>query len=143
MEKLIWVAPVLAIAALVYAVYKIGFVSKAEEGTEKMREIAQAISEGARAFLFAEYKILVIFIAVLFVAIGFGIGWLSALAFLLGALFSVAAGYVGMDIATKANVRTAAAAREGGMNRALSIAFSGGSVMGMSDRGRFYVDRHL
>ena len=132
MEKLIWVAPVLAIAALVYAVYKIGFVSKAEEGTEKMKEIAQAISEGARAFLFAEYKILVIFIAVLFVAIGFGIGWLSALAFLLGALFSVAAGYVGMDIATKANVRTAAAAREGGMNRALSIAFSGGSVMGMS-----------
>ncbi len=131
MENLIWIAPVLAIAALVYAFYKIGFVSKAEEGTEKMKEIAQAISEGARAFLFAEYKILVIFIAVLFVAIGFGIGWLSALAFLLGAAFSVAAGYVGMDIATKANVRTAAAAREGGMNRALSIAFSGGSVMGM------------
>ena len=131
MENLIWIAPVLSIAALVYAFYKIGFVSKAEEGTEKMKEIAQAISEGARAFLFAEYKILVIFIVVLFFAIGFGIGWLSALAFLLGAAFSVAAGYVGMDIATKANVRTAAAAREGGMNRALSIAFSGGSVMGM------------
>ena len=131
MENLIWVAPVLAVAALVFAVYKIGVVSKAEAGTEKMKEIAQAISEGARAFLFAEYKILVIFIAILFVAIGFGISWMSALAFLVGAGFSVAAGYVGMDVATKANVRTANAAREGGMNRALHIAFSGGSVMGM------------
>ncbi len=131
MENLIWIAPALAVAALLFAAYKIGIVSKAEAGTEKMKEIAQAISEGARAFLFAEYKILVIFIAVLFVAIGLGIGWLSSVAFLAGAAFSVAAGYVGMDVATKANVRTANAAREGGMNRALHIAFSGGSVMGM------------
>ena len=131
MENLIWIAPVLAVAALLFAAIKIGVVSKAGAGTEKMKEIAQAISEGARAFLFAEYKILVIFVAVLFVAIGFGITWLSAIAFLTGAAFSVAAGYVGMDVATKANVRTANAAREGGMNRALHIAFSGGSVMGM------------
>ena len=131
MENLIWIAPALAVAALLFAAIKIGVVSKAEAGTEKMKEIAQAISEGARAFLFAEYKILVIFVAVLFVAIGFGIGWLSSAAFLAGAAFSVAAGYVGMDVATKANVRTANAAREGGMNRALHIAFSGGSVMGM------------
>ena len=131
MENLIWLAPVLAIAALLFAAYKISVVSKAEAGTEKMKEIAQAISEGARAFLFAEYKILVIFIAVLFVAIGFGISWMSAVAFLVGAGFSIAAGYVGMNVATKANVRTANAAREGGMNRALHIAFSGGSVMGM------------
>ena len=131
MENLIWIAPALAVAALLFAAIKIGVVSKAGAGTEKMKEIAQAISEGARAFLFAEYKILVIFVAVLFVAIGFGISWLSAVAFLTGAAFSVAAGYVGMDVATKANVRTANAAREGGMNRALHIAFSGGSVMGM------------
>ncbi len=131
MENLIWIAPALAIAALLFAAYKIGVVSKAEAGTEKMKEIAQAISEGARAFLFAEYKILVIFIAVLFVAVGFGISWMSAVAFLVGAGFSIAAGYVGMNVATKANVRTANAAREGGMNRALHIAFSGGSVMGM------------
>ncbi|MBR0091520.1 MAG: sodium-translocating pyrophosphatase, partial [Lachnospiraceae bacterium] len=76
-------------------------------------------------------KILVIFVAVLFVAIGLGIGWMTAAAFLVGACFSTIAGYLGMNIATKANVRTAAAARDKGMNGALSVAFSGGSVMGM------------
>jgi len=131
MEHWIWIALILAVAALGYAAYKIALVSKANAGNERMREIAQAISEGARAFLFAEYRILVIFVAVLFVGIGFGIDWISALCFLMGAGFSVAAGYVGMNVATKANVRTAQAAKEGGMNRALHIAFSGGSVMGM------------
>ena len=103
----------------------------AETANEKMQEIADAIQEGARAFLFAEYKILVYFIEILFVAIGFGINWMTAVCFLAGALFSIAAGYIGMTVATKANVRTANAAREGGMNRALGIAFSGGAVMGM------------
>ena len=131
MENLIWIAPALAVIALLFAAYKIGVVSKAGAGNEKMKEIAHAISDGARAFLFAEYKILVIFVAVLFIAIGFGIDWTTAVCFLVGALFSVAAGYVGMNVATKANVRTANAAKEGGMNRALAIAFSGGSVMGM------------
>lgn len=131
MEHWIWIALILAVVALGYAAYKIALVSKANAGNERMREIAQAISEGARAFLFAEYRILVIFVAVLFVGIGFGIDWISALCFLMGAGFSVAAGYVGMNVATKANVRTAQAAKEGGMNRALHIAFSGGSVMGM------------
>ena len=131
MEHWIWIALMLAVAALGYAGYKIAVVSKANAGNDRMQEIAQAISEGARAFLFAEYRILVVFVVVLFVAIGFGIGWISALCFLLGAGFSVMAGYVGMNVATKANVRTAQAAKEGGMNRALHIAFSGGSVMGM------------
>ena len=131
MEHWIWIALMLAVAALGYAGYKIAVVSKANAGNDRMQEIAQAISEGARAFLFAEYRILVVFVIVLFVAIGFGIGWISALCFLLGAGFSVMAGYVGMNVATKANVRTAQAAKEGGMNRALHIAFSGGSVMGM------------
>ena len=101
-----------------------------------MKEIAGAIAEGARAFLTAEYKILVIFVLVLFVLIGFGIGsWVTAVCFVIGALFSTVAGYCGMTVATKANVRTANAARQGGMNRALSVAFSGGAVMGMCVAG--------
>ena len=131
MDNLIWAAPVLAILALVFAAAKTSMVSKAEAGTDRMKEIANSISEGAHAFLFAEYKILVIFVAALFVLIGFFISWKTALCFLVGAAFSVAAGYVGMNVATKANVCTANAARTSGMNRALSLAFAGGSVMGM------------
>ena len=132
MDSILWLAPALAVVALLFAFYKIAFVSKQDPGTERMKEIAAAINEGARAFLFAEYKILAIFIVVLFVAIGLGLGsWVTALCFLCGAIFSILAGYIGMNVATKANVRTANAARTGGMNKALSIAFSGGSVMGM------------
>ena len=131
MDNLIWAAPVLAILALVFAAAKTSMVSKAEAGTDRMKEIANSISEGAHAFLFAEYKILVIFVAVLCLLIGFFISWKTAICFLVGAAFSVAAGYVGMNVATKANVRTANAARTSGMNRALSLAFAGGSVMGM------------
>ena len=100
------------------------------------REIAAAIGEGAQAFLTAEYKILIFFVIVLFVLIGFGIGnWVTDICFVVGALFSTLAGYFGMTVATKANVRTANAAKEGGMNKALSIAFSGGAVMGMCVAG--------
>ena len=134
MESLMYLAPALAIVALLFAIYKISFVSKQAAGTDRMKEIAASINEGAKAFLFAEYKILAIFIVVLFLAIGLFLGedsWVTAVCFLCGALFSILAGYVGMNVATKANVRTANAARESGMNKALSIAFSGGSVMGM------------
>ena len=132
MDSLIWLAPALAVVALLFAFYKIAFVSKQDAGTDRMKEISSAISDGARAFLFAEYKILAIFVAVLFVAIGFGLNsWITAVCFLCGAAFSILAGYIGMNVATKANVRTANAARLSGMNKALSIAFSGGSVMGM------------
>ena len=132
MDSLIWLAPALAVVALLFAFYKISFVSKQDAGTDRMKEISSAISDGARAFLFAEYRILAIFVAVLFVAIGFGLNsWITAVCFLCGAAFSILAGYIGMNVATKANVRTANAARESGMNKALSIAFSGGSVMGM------------
>ena len=131
MEKLIWLAPILAVIALIFAAVKALKISKAPAGTAHMQEIAASINEGARAFLFAEYKILIIFVAVLFVLIGAFISWLTGICFLIGAVFSVGAGYVGMNVATKANVRTAAAAQNGGMNRALGIAFSGGSVMGM------------
>ena len=95
-----------------------------------LKEIAAFIHEGAQAFLKAEYKILLFFVAVLFVLIGFGISWVTAVAFLVGAVFSTVAGYCGMSVATKANVRTAAGAMKGGMNKALSVAFSGGAVMG-------------
>ncbi|MGM9575226.1 MAG: sodium-translocating pyrophosphatase [Oscillospiraceae bacterium] len=134
MESLMFLAPVLAVVALLFAVYKIAFVSKQDAGTDRMKEIAASINEGAKAFLFAEYKILAIFIVVLFLAIGLFLGensWITAVCFLCGALFSILAGYVGMNVATKANVRTANAARTSGMNKALSVAFSGGSVMGM------------
>lgn len=101
-----------------------------------MKEIAASISEGAQAFLTAEYKILIFFVIVLFVLIGVGIGnWVTAVCFVVGAVFSTLAGYFGMSVATKANVRTANAAKESGMNRALSIAFSGGAVMGMCVAG--------
>ena len=124
---MIYLAPILAVVALLFAAYKTAFVSKADAGTERMREIAASINEGARAFLFAEYRILVIFIVVLFLLIGVLMhSWVTAICFLCGALFSILAGYIGMNVATKANVRTANAARESGMNKALSIAFSGG-----------------
>ena len=132
MERLIYFAPVLGICALLFAFYLTKKVGKQDAGTDRMKEIAAFIHEGARAFLTAEYKILVVFVAVLFVLIGIGIGnGVTAVCFLVGALFSTAAGYIGMNVATKANVRTAAAAKDSGMNKALSIAFSGGAVMGM------------
>lgn len=131
MDSLVYLAPVMAIVALLFAVYKICFVSKADAGTDRMKEIAASINEGARAFLFAEYRILAIFIVILLLAIGLFIDWITAICFVCGALFSILAGYIGMNVATKANVRTANAARTSGMNKALSIAFSGGSVMGM------------
>ena len=131
MDKIIYLAPVMAVLALLFAVYKIVYVGKQDAGNDRMKEIAGSISDGARAFLFSEYKILVVFIVVLFVAIGLGLGnWTTAGCFLCGAVFSILAGYIGMNVATKANVRTANAAQHG-MNKALAIAFSGGSVMGM------------
>ena len=136
MEKLLIVVPILGVIALLFAVLLIVKIGKQDAGTERMKEIAAFISDGAKAFLKAEYKILVIFVVVLFVLIGIGIGsWVTALCFVIGALFSTVAGYVGMSVATKANVRTANAARTGGMNKALSIAFSGGAVMGMCVAG--------
>lgn len=100
---------------------------------DRMNEIASYIHEGAMAFLKREYRVLIIFSIVLAAAITIGLdSYQTAIAFILGALFSALAGFFGMQVATKANVRTAYAAKESGMNRALSVAFSGGAVMGMS-----------
>ena len=136
MENYMYLVPVAAVIALIFAAYLARKVGRQSAGTERMKESAAAIAEGARAFLTAEYKILIIFVAVLFVLIGIGIGnWVTAICFVVGALFSTVAGYCGMTVATKANVRTANAAKESGMNKALSIAFSGGAVMGMCVAG--------
>ena len=136
MNNYMYLVPVAAVIALLFAAYLAAKVSRQDAGTERMKEIAGAIAEGARAFLTAEYKILIVFVVVLFVLIGLGVGnWVTAVCFVVGALFSTIAGYCGMTVATKANVRTANAAKERGMNKALSIAFSGGAVMGMCVAG--------
>ena len=131
MNSLYWLAPVLAVVALIFAAYKAAVVKKAKNGNDRMQEIAAAISEGAKAFLYSEYKFMAIFIVVLFLLIGLFINWATAACFMCGALCSILAGYFGMMTATRANVRTAQAAMDGGMNKALGVAFSGGSVMGM------------
>ena len=131
MDKMIWLAPLFAAVALLFALYKARYVSKCDAGNSRMQEIAAAIAEGASAFLRAEYKILAIFIVVLFVLITIFIDFGTAVCFVIGACFSILAGFFGMRVATKANVRTANAALTSGMNKALSVAFSGGSVMGM------------
>lgn len=133
--NLMFVAAAAGILALLFALVLTGKVNKVSEGTDRMKEIASAIAEGARAFLFAEYRILAVFIVVLFVIILLVRDPLTAVCFLCGALLSIAAGYCGMNVATKANVRTANAAKQSGMAKALSVAFSGGAVMGMCVAG--------
>ena len=133
MEKMILSVPVIGLIGLLFAVFLRLHVIKQDPGNDRMREIADAIAEGARAFMTAEYRVLIIFVAVLFVVIGFGTrSWTTAVCFLVGSAFSTIAGYLGMSAAIRANCRTANAARTSGMSRALSVAFSGGSVMGMA-----------
>ena len=133
--NLMYVAVVCALIGLVFAFVLTKRVNAVDAGTDRMKEIASAIAEGARAFLFAEYRILAIFIVVLFVVLCFLRNPLTAVCFLCGAVLSIIAGYCGMTVATKANVRTANAARTNGMNKALNVAFSGGAVMGMCVAG--------
>ena len=136
METLLNMVPAFAVITLLFAACLAWKVARQESGNERMREIAGAISEGAQAFLTAEYKILIVFVAILFVLIGLGVGnWITAVCFAFGAAFSTLSGFFGMKVATRANVRTANAAMKSGMNKALSIAFSGGAVMGMCVAG--------
>ncbi len=143
LTTLTYLSAIGGVVALIYAIILAVRINKMDSGTKKMKEIAQSINEGAKAFLFSEYKILVIFVATVFVVISVcGIitksdvlNYRTALAFLIGAILSTLAGYCGMSVATKANVRTANAAKEKGMNSALSTAFSGGAVMGMCVSG--------
>ena len=131
MNSLLIVAILSGLLALAFAFYLSGTINKVSEGTDRMKEISSFIHEGAMAFLMREYKTLIVFVLVLFAVLTFGINLLTGVCFLIGAAFSTLAGFFGMKVATKANVRTANAARESGMSGALSVAFSGGAVMGM------------
>lgn len=132
---MIYALPALGVLGLLYVVWKSAWVTKQEEGTDKMKKIAGHIAEGAMAFLKAEYKILAIFVLCVSVLLAFTADSETsspfvAVSFFLGALSSALAGYIGMRIATKANVRTTHAARTS-LGKALEVAFAGGSVMGM------------
>lgn len=122
---------VVGIIALAVALMLSSAIGKAPAGNARMQEIAGYIHEGAMAFLFREYKALAAFVVVVAIVISIFLSAFTAVCFVCGAIFSVLAGYIGMTVATKANVRTAAAAQHGGMPEALKIAFSGGAVMGL------------
>lgn len=140
MNKLIYLVPAMGIIGLLYTFIKYAWVSKQEAGTERMKEISTFIAEGAMAFLKAEWKILsyfVIITAILLIFMGIrnpNSHPLIAVCFVIGAFFSALAGYIGMRIATKANVRTAHAARTS-LSKALAVSFTGGSVMGLGVAG--------
>ncbi|WHH61138.1 sodium-translocating pyrophosphatase [Petroclostridium sp. X23] len=158
-NSVLYFAPIAGVLGLLFAFFLSNKISKTDVGTDRMKEIAGYIEEGAMAFLAREYKALAVFISVVFVILGITLDWLTAICFIIGATFSILAGYFGMKVATKANVRTANAARgeqvkaheiavtdastitanvskenssSSAENKALEIAFSGGAVMGMS-----------
>ena len=134
-EMLLYLIPGSGIVALLFVYIKNNWVASKEIGSEKMERIAQNISDGAMAFLRAEYKILSVFVLITAILLGFkgeseGTSYLVAVSFIVGALCSGLAGFIGMKVATKANVRTTNAAQES-LGKALEIAFSGGAVMGL------------
>ena len=140
MDKLIYLVPIMGAIGLLYTFVKFNWVAKQDPGTDRMKEISNYIAEGAMAFLRAEWKILgyfVVIVGLLLAVMAFSnphSHWSIALAFVLGAVFSATAGYIGMKVATKANVRTAQAARTS-LSKALNVSFTGGSVMGLGVAG--------
>ena len=132
MEAWMTAAPYLGVVGLIIAFAIYGRIKSADPGSPGIQEISDAIHEGAMAFLKREYSILLIFIAVVFVALWLGVDERTALAFLAGAACSIVAGFSGMKAATRANGRTAQAASQHGQGAALSLAFSGGAVMGLA-----------
>jgi len=135
MNEMLYFIPGSGILALLFVYIKNNWVASREVGSEKMERIAKNIADGAMAFLRAEYKILSVFVIITAVLLGFkgeseGTSWLVAVSFVVGALCSGLAGFIGMKVATKANVRTTNAAQES-LGKALEIAFSGGAVMGL------------
>jgi K(+)-stimulated pyrophosphate-energized sodium pump len=136
MNNIIYLVPAIGILALLFTYVRSAWVTKQDAGNEKMQQIAKYIADGSMAFLKAEYKVIAIFVVIVAILLGVQGAtsaqshWLVAVSFVLGAVFSATAGYIGMKVATKANVRTTAAAMQG-LNKALMVAFNGGSVMGM------------
>lgn len=136
MDALTISVPVCAVIALIFAYSLAKWIGSMDSGTDRMKEISGYIHEGAMAFLRREYKTMVIVVAVLFVLIRVLLNsWVTAVLYVVGALLSVLAGYFGMTVATKGNVRTANAAKEGGMVKALKVAFRSGAVMGLCVTG--------
>jgi K(+)-stimulated pyrophosphate-energized sodium pump len=140
MDKLIYLVPVMGIIGLLYTFAKFSWVSKQDAGTDRMKQISNYIAEGAMAFLKAEWKILTYFVIIAAVLLAFmgsrnpNSHWAIAVSFVVGAFFSALAGFIGMKVATKANVRTAQAARTS-LSKALAVSFTGGSVMGLGVAG--------
>ena len=140
MDNLIYVIPAMGVVGLLYTFIKFSWVNKQDAGNEKMKEISTYIADGAMAFLKAEYKILTYFVIIAALLLGImgytsvNSSWVIALAFISGAILSALAGFIGMKVATKANVRTAQAARTS-LSKALQVSFTGGSVMGLGVAG--------
>jgi K(+)-stimulated pyrophosphate-energized sodium pump len=140
MEKLIYLVPVFGLIGLIYTLVKYKWVSKQDAGTDRMKEISNYIAEGAMAFLKAEWKILGYFVVIVAILLALmsttnpHSHWSIAVAFIVGAVLSATAGYIGMKVATKANVRTAQAARTS-LSKALQVSFTGGAVMGLGVSG--------
>ncbi len=131
MGVLQWIAPLVGIVALIVAFVLAKWIGSRDAGTDRMKEISGFIHEGAMAFLKREYRTMVIVVIVLTIILAIFISPITAVLYVIGALFSVLAGFFGMNVATKGNVRTANAAKEGGMNQALKVAFRSGAVMGL------------
>ena len=140
MENLIYLVPLMGIIGLLYTLVKFNWVSKQDAGSARMKEISTYIAEGAMAFLKAEWKILGYFVAIVALLLGFmsqsneSSHWSISISFIIGAVFSATAGYIGMKVATKANVRTAEAAKTS-LSKALNVSFTGGAVMGLGVSG--------
>jgi K(+)-stimulated pyrophosphate-energized sodium pump len=135
MDGLTKLAPFFGILSLVIAFLIYGYVKKQPNGTKLMQELEAMIHEGAMAFLKKEYSVLAVFIVAVFILLGWGIDWYTAIAFATGAICSIAAGYSGMTAATRGNSRTAEAANKHGQAKALNVSYFSGSVMGLSVAG--------
>ena len=139
-DCLFYAVPAMGIVGLLYTLLKFNWVAKQDAGNARMKEISTYIAEGAMAFLKAEWKILGYFVVIVALLLGFMATknaeshWSIAISFVIGAVFSATAGYIGMKVATKANVRTAEAAKTS-LARALKVSFTGGSVMGLGVSG--------